>query len=322
MGPLPPVFDAHLHVVDPAFPLVPNDGYLPPAFTVDDYRTAVAGLDVVGGAVVSGSFQAFDTTYLVDALERLGPGFVGVTNLRPDVPDDEIVRLHAAGVRAVRVNLFRGGSAGVADLDRLARRVHEVAGWHAEIYVDAADLPDLALSLLALPRVIVDHLGMSDDPTGSLLRLVVAGHGSRRPNWAGSMTPTRRWSRRSCVRTRTDSSSAPTCRRPGHGVPTRTTTLPGSQSGPAPTRPTRSPGTPLASTETSSRPDVSPRHCQQSVQQVLASDTPVVDCAAGRATRPGDAAGDRLTECSERGWDLGPVDATSSRRKGQPMGGL
>ena len=173
---LPPVFDAHLHVVDPAFPLVPNDGYLPPAFTVADYRTAVAGLEVVGGAVVSGSFQAFDTTYLVDAIGRLGPGFVGVVNLRPDVADEEIVRLDAAGVRAVRVNLYRGGSAGAADLDRLARRVHEVAGWHTELYVDAAELPDLAPTLLALPRVSFDHLGMTDDPTGTLLRFVEAGH--------------------------------------------------------------------------------------------------------------------------------------------------
>ena len=171
-----PVFDAHLHVVDPAFPLVPNDGYLPPAFTVDDYRTAVAGLDVVGGAVVSGSFQAFDTTYLVDALARLGTGFVGVTNLLPDVPDDEIARLDAAGVRAVRVNLYRGGSTGFADLDRLARRVHDMAGWHTELYVDAADLPALAPTLLALPRVSIDHLGMTDDSTGTLLGLVEKGH--------------------------------------------------------------------------------------------------------------------------------------------------
>jgi predicted TIM-barrel fold metal-dependent hydrolase len=31
------VFDAHLHIIDPRFPLVPNKGYLPPAFTVADY---------------------------------------------------------------------------------------------------------------------------------------------------------------------------------------------------------------------------------------------------------------------------------------------
>lgn len=130
------VFDAHVHIIDPRFPLVPNDGYLPSPFTVTDYRSRVEPLDLVGGAVVSGSFQAFDTGYLLDALDQLGPGFVGVTNLPVDAPDAVIRRLDAAGVRAVRVNLVRGGSLSrgsvsladlLADLQALARRVHHVA---------------------------------------------------------------------------------------------------------------------------------------------------------------------------------------------------
>ena len=114
------IFDAHFHVIDMRFPLVPNQGFLPPPFTVDDYRERVAGLGVTGGAVVSGSFQAFDQTYLVDALQRLGDGFVGVANLPDDITDEEILALDAAGVRACRANLHRG-----ADFDfvRLARRV-------------------------------------------------------------------------------------------------------------------------------------------------------------------------------------------------------
>ncbi|WP_372512310.1 amidohydrolase family protein, partial [Mycolicibacterium gadium] len=71
------VFDAHFHIIDPRFPLVPNNGYLPEAFTVADYRMRVDPLDITGGAVVSGSFQAFDQSYLKDALAQLGPGFVG-----------------------------------------------------------------------------------------------------------------------------------------------------------------------------------------------------------------------------------------------------
>ncbi|SCX40837.1 Predicted metal-dependent hydrolase, TIM-barrel fold [Klenkia marina] len=169
------LFDAHLHVVDPAFPLVPNQGFVPEPFTVADYRARVAGLDVVGGAVVSGSFQAFDQTYLLAALERLGPGFVGVTQLPADVPDAEVLRLDAAGVRAVRVNLRRGGSAPAADLDRLARRVHELAGWHTELYVDARDLAELAPVLHALPQVSVDHLGLHAHGLPDLLRLVETG---------------------------------------------------------------------------------------------------------------------------------------------------
>lgn len=169
------VFDAHFHVIDPRFPLVPNNGYLPDPFTAGDYLRRVDGLHVTGGAVVSGSFQAFDQTYLKDALAQLGPSFVGVTQVPAEVTDAEILDLDRVGVRAIRFNLYRGGSATLADVDTLARRVHDLAGWHAEFYLDAADLPELEATLAALPQASVDHLGMSDDSSGALLRLAQAG---------------------------------------------------------------------------------------------------------------------------------------------------
>ncbi|MCO6010961.1 amidohydrolase family protein [Actinoallomurus purpureus] len=171
----PPVFDAHLHIIDPRFPLIENDGYLPPVFTVEDYRSRTASLGVVGGAVVSGSFQGFDQTYLVDALRRLGPGFVGVTQLPASVKDDEIARLDSSGVRAVRFNVRRGGSETLDRLETLARRVHEVAGWHVELYIDARDLPELTPVLGTLPAVSVDHLGLSEEGLPFLLSLVERG---------------------------------------------------------------------------------------------------------------------------------------------------
>ena len=125
--------------------------------------------------MVSGSFQAFDQSYLKDALAQLGPSFVGVTQIPADATDAEILELDRAGVRAVRFNLYRGGSATLADVDTLARRVHDLAGWHSEFYLDAADLADLEPTLAALPQASVDHLGMSDDPSGALLRLVESG---------------------------------------------------------------------------------------------------------------------------------------------------
>lgn len=178
------LFDAHLHIVDPAHPLTPNQGFLPDSFTVADYLARAAsladphdgvGVTVAGGAVVSGSFQGFDQGYLVDALAALGPGFVGVTQIPADTPDAEILRLHDAGVRAVRFNVARGGSAGLEHMDALARRVHEVAGWHAEFYIDARALPELAERIVALPAVSVDHLGMHADGLPHLLDLVERG---------------------------------------------------------------------------------------------------------------------------------------------------
>jgi predicted TIM-barrel fold metal-dependent hydrolase len=175
------VFDAHLHVIDPRFPLVANQGYVPEPFTVDDYRAATTAMNVIGGAVVAGSFQQGGPgpltppgrqggpgplSWVFDALERLGPGFVGVVDLdRP--ADEEVLELDAAGVRAVRFNLRRGGS---LDLD-LAARVHELAGWHAEVYADGATLAAHEDRLRELPRLSVDHLGLDAEALPVLQRL-------------------------------------------------------------------------------------------------------------------------------------------------------
>lgn len=169
------VFDSHLHIIDRRFPLVASQGYLPDEFTCADYRARAGELGIVGGAVVSGSFQAFDQTYLLAALETLGPTFVGVTQLPASTSDAEMRRLDRAGVRAVRFNLKRGGSAGVADLRPLGERVYGIAGWHVEVYVDGRDLPDLFEVLVSLPAVVIDHLGLSRAGLATLLRLVERG---------------------------------------------------------------------------------------------------------------------------------------------------
>jgi len=168
-------FDAHFHIIDPAFPLIENQGFLPEPYRVADYRAETADLGIAGGAVVSGSFQGTDQTYLVDALARLGPGFVGVTQLPAPVSDAEIGRLDAAGVRAVRFNFRRGGSVDARALETTARRVHEVAGWHVELYADTVALGDLPGTLKALPAVSIDHLGLSADGLPVLLDLVAGG---------------------------------------------------------------------------------------------------------------------------------------------------
>ncbi len=170
-----PLFDAHFHVIDRRFPLVRGDDYEPHEFTCDDYLAHARALGIGGGALVSGSFQGFDQSYLVDALERLGPGFVGVTQLPATVGDAELLRLDAAGVRALRFNVRRGGSAALADLPGLARRVWELVRWHVELYVDAATLGEQLDMLLRLPKVAIDHLGLSRAGLPASLRLAEAG---------------------------------------------------------------------------------------------------------------------------------------------------
>jgi len=175
------VFDAHFHIIDPKFPLVPNKGYLPPAFTPHDYKNTacVPPLNVASGAIVSGSFQAYDQTYLEAALKTLGPEFVGVAQVPLSVSDDEAKRLSKLRVRAMRINLFRGDSGNsLIETIALAKRMHALVGWHTEVYTSTASLSVAEVSLLSsLPQLVVDHLGMSGSDKGvaALLDLVDAG---------------------------------------------------------------------------------------------------------------------------------------------------
>jgi len=170
-----PLFDSHFHIIDRRFPLTPNNGYLPDDLTCKDYLSQLSGYDLRGGAIVSGSFQAFDQSYLLDALHTLGPLFVGVTQLPASVSDEEILDLDGAGVRAVRFNLKRGGSEDVKHLDSMARRVHDLVGWHVELYVDSRELEGLFDTLVALPSASIDHLGLAGEGFGTLLKLAERG---------------------------------------------------------------------------------------------------------------------------------------------------
>jgi predicted TIM-barrel fold metal-dependent hydrolase len=169
------LFDGHCHIIDHRFPIVANQGFTPPEFGLADYLAKAKPLGVAGGAVVSASFQAFDQTYLMDALPKLGAGWVGVTQIPDIYADEEIKKLAAIGVRALRFNLFRGNIESVEDIAALARRAHAIAGWHAEIYADAAALKPHLATLSKLPRLSIDHLGMTEEGVPVVLELVDAG---------------------------------------------------------------------------------------------------------------------------------------------------
>lgn len=79
-------------------------------------------------------------------------------------------------MRAVRFNVARGGSANLDELENLARWVYELAGWHAEFYIDARTIDeDLWQRIAALPAASIDHLGMHEDGLDNLLCLVEKG---------------------------------------------------------------------------------------------------------------------------------------------------
>lgn len=125
-----------------------------------DYQNETPNLNVIGGAIVSGSFQGFDQKYLLKALKQLGSTFCGVTQLLFTVTDEEILNLNENGIKALRFNIKRGGSEGLSKLDYFARRVHDLVGGHSELYMDAIELPEIASTIEKLPAISIDHLGL------------------------------------------------------------------------------------------------------------------------------------------------------------------
>jgi predicted TIM-barrel fold metal-dependent hydrolase len=169
------MFDTHFHIIDMRYPVQENQGFFPPSFPAPDYLERTKGLGIAGGNVVSGSFQGFDTGFMHEALRVLGPTFTGVIQIPSTASDEEILKLDAIGVRGVRFNMARGGSADVADLENVAKRVWALARWHVELYADARDLATMVDTLSALPAVSIAHLGMSDEGLPTLVTLAEKG---------------------------------------------------------------------------------------------------------------------------------------------------
>ncbi|WP_291298177.1 amidohydrolase family protein [Elioraea sp.] len=156
------LFDAHLHIFDPAFPMPGNQGFVPDAFTVADYRARTAPLGIVGGAVVAASTQGTDPAPLLAAAAALGPRFVVVAEAHPGQDDAAFAALAEAGVRGVRFNLWRGGTFDIPAMLAHARAA-ATHGLHAELYADAATLGPHVEALAALPAgLALDHLGMTE----------------------------------------------------------------------------------------------------------------------------------------------------------------
>lgn len=166
------LFDAHFHIIDYKFLVIKNQGYLPPQFLPSDYLKSMETFKLVGGVIVSGSFHEFDTQYLRLALSTFGKNYVGVINYNPDYTDLDIINLNKLGVRAIRFNIRRDKKV-INLIEYASKRVFDLVGWHSEIYIDSKDIPNIKDKLLKIPRLVIDHLGLSKEGFTHVLSLDV-----------------------------------------------------------------------------------------------------------------------------------------------------
>jgi 2-pyrone-4,6-dicarboxylate lactonase len=157
--------DCHAHICGPAarYAYYEKRVYTPADCLLPDYRAMLKALGVERAVLVQPSFYATDNTVLVEALTEAGDNFRGIAVVTGDVSDSELQRLHAVGVRGVRVNVVDTREAkGVLPMEQLralAERVRPL-GWHMEFLAHVNEFPDLDRMFANFPvDVVFGHLG-------------------------------------------------------------------------------------------------------------------------------------------------------------------
>ena len=155
--------DAHAHVFSRDAPAITGARYRPAyEARLEDWTALWPRAGVTHGVLVQPSFFGFDNSELLGALALRPDRLRGVAVVDAGVSDEELDRLHEAGVRAIRLNL-----AGVADYSphasrsnmALLERIHARA-MHVEVFADAGRIPDIApLIGPSRVRVVFDHFG-------------------------------------------------------------------------------------------------------------------------------------------------------------------
>ncbi len=161
-------FDCHAHVYE-TVTCVDGARYLPAnAAPLADWQAHLARHALQGGVIVQVSFLGFDNSELVSALARLNPArFAGVAVVPLDVPEAELDRLMAAGVRGVRWNLVRGAMIPDTADPRVARFLDRLKArqLHLELHLEGPHLAPITRALLDHGlRVVVDHFGLPSRP--------------------------------------------------------------------------------------------------------------------------------------------------------------
>lgn len=156
--------DCHVHVFDPMrFPYVPDRTYTPGPATVADLLAFQRRIGFERVVLVQPSGYGTDNRCLVDALSQLGTArargvaVVDTARIRPAETD----AMHAAGVRAIRLNMEVKGGSGVERTQAALTQALEVAAqhdWVVQLYVDIAVVDGIADTLArARTPVVLDH---------------------------------------------------------------------------------------------------------------------------------------------------------------------
>lgn len=168
--------DSHAHIFGPyeQYPLAGERSYTPAENGVERFIWHLNRLGLQRGVLVTASACGTDNRPVLDALGKYPDRLRGVAVCDQGVGLPVLKAWREAGIRGLRFNLYKlNGQAvykngvGLQALEALAPLLRDL-GMHAQIWVHAPDLPELAprLAKLKVP-LVVDHMGRMNAALGT-----------------------------------------------------------------------------------------------------------------------------------------------------------
>jgi len=164
--------DCHMHVFGPFhnFPLAPERAYNVAEAPLAAHERMKSQVGLERTVFVQASGHGTDNRAMLAALAQIGPRGRGVAVVTPQTPLADLQRLHKAGVRGVRLNLYTFSGRHVGEPSMLLRtyeRLIAPLGWHLQLFCDPTTLAALAAPIekCGVP-VVIDHMGMPDAAQG------------------------------------------------------------------------------------------------------------------------------------------------------------
>src|SRR4029079_943492 len=159
--------DCHHHVYNAKYPVDPTASLRPADAQVEDYRALQKRIGTTRNVLVQPSTYGTDNRAHLEALAAFGPTARMVAVVNDKVSDDELKRLHAAGVRGIRFNLAQAGATTPEMMEPLSRRINDM-GWHIQINAPAAKIMEVMpiLETRVASPIVFDHLVHIPQPAG------------------------------------------------------------------------------------------------------------------------------------------------------------
>ncbi|ARP85272.1 amidohydrolase family protein [Bordetella genomosp. 9] len=162
---IPLAVDTHAHVFLRGLPMQDRRRYTPDHdATLDDYLGHLDRHGLTHGVLVQPSFLGTDNRFLLQALAQARGRLRGVVVIEPGISPEELRRLHQAGVRGIRLNLFGLPTPELAGAEwQSLLTALRALDWHVEVHAPAGRLREsLDVLIPSGCRVVVDHFGRPD----------------------------------------------------------------------------------------------------------------------------------------------------------------